>query len=315
MTVQPRRSGLRVALFGSPAFAVPALERLHAQHDLTLVVAQPDRPSGRGLQMASPATVVRARELGIATYQPRRLRRPEVAERLEDERLDVAVTAAYGKILSESLLAIPRHGFLNVHASLLPRFRGAAPIQWALIRGERETGITIMQTEAGLDTGPIRHVRRQAIAPDDDARTLFVSLAALGSEALGEALALLERGALPSVPQDHDAATHAPMLTRDDGRIRWGDTAEAISDRHRGVAAWPGSWFPFGEGSVKVHALEATEGAGRPGEILRFDDDGVAVACGAGAVRLDAVQPSGRARVSGRAWANGRRLRVGDDVG
>jgi methionyl-tRNA formyltransferase len=315
VTTHPPGRSLRVALFGSPGFALPSLEALHGRHDLALVVAQPDKRAGRGLKTVSPATVVRARELGIETYQPARLKPAEVAARIRSFDLDVAVTAAYGKILPAPLLEIPRFGFLNVHASLLPRYRGAAPIQWALIRSERETGITIMQTEAGLDTGAIRHVQTVSIGADDDATTLFGALAHLGAETLMAALDLLVAGQLPSTPQSDEEATFAPMLTREDGRIRWREPAQAIVDRHRGVAAWPGSWFELAGDSVKVHALAATAGSGEPGHVLAFDAAGVTVASGEGAVRLLEVQPSGRARMAARAWANGRRLKVGDRLG
>ncbi len=171
-----------MALFGSPIFAVPTLESLARQQHLVLVVTQPDKPAGRGLSVRSPAVAQRARELGLELAQPASLRRnEEFADQLRELDLDVAVTAAYGRILPASLLAIPRHGFLNVHASLLPKYRGAAPVQWALIRGESETGITIMQTDVGLDTGAVRLQRRVKITEDDDARTLLSSLAVLNS--------------------------------------------------------------------------------------------------------------------------------------
>lgn len=305
---------LRVALFGSPAFALPTLEALHDHHRLLLVVAQPDKPAGRGLKLSSPATIGRARELGVASAQPRKLRDPGFVASLDRLDLDAAITAAYGKILPQTLLDLPRHGFLNVHASLLPRYRGAAPIQWALINGETETGVTIMQTEAGLDTGPIRHQHTTPIGDDDDALTLFGRLALLGAEALLEALALLAQGRLPSRPQDDAAASLAPMLDRDAGRLRWGDPAQAILNRYRGVLAWPGTWFEHRGQPVKVHGLDRVAVAGPTGTVLAIDD-GVTVAAAEGAVRLTEVQPSGRGRMPARAWANGQRITVGDRLG
>lgn len=321
------RDRLRVALFGTPAFALPTLDALHAQHDVVLVVAQPDRPVGRGRSVTSPPAAARARELGLPLAQPERLRRDAAfAGRLAELDLDVAVTAAYGQILPASLLEVPREGFLNVHASLLPRWRGAAPVQHALIAGDEVTGVSIMQTEAGLDTGPVRLVRELRIAADDDAPTLLDALARLGAEALLEALDQLADGTLPSVPQDDAEATLAPRLTKDDGRVRWADPARRVRDRHRGVAGWPGSWCRLGvddEAAVlKVHGLEiAPDAAGAaapgidPGTVLAVDADGLRVACGEGAVRLTEVQPAGKPRMDARAWANGARVVPGWRLG
>ncbi|MFN2321537.1 MAG: methionyl-tRNA formyltransferase [Trueperaceae bacterium] len=303
---------LRVALFGTPEFALPTLEALHAHHDVRLVVAQPDRPVGRGLRVEAPPVARRAVELGLALAQPEKLRR-DVAflETLAALDLDVAVTAAYGQILPKALLAAPREGFLNVHASLLPRWRGAAPVQHALIAGDATTGVSIMQTEAGLDTGPVRYGRERQIAPDEDAPALLEALADLGAEALLEALALLALGRLPSTPQDDAAATLAPRLTREDGRIRWAEPARRVRDRHRGVAGWPGSWCAWADAVLKVHVLTEVEGGGAAGTVLDVDAEGVVVACGDGAVRLTEVQAAGKPRMGARAWANGARVAKG----
>lgn len=310
---------LRVAAFGSPAFALPTLERLAREHELLLVVSQSDKPAGRGMTRRSPPAADWARAHGVALAQPERLRADEgFITQLRDLELDVAVTAAYGKILPSSLLAVPREGFLNVHASLLPRYRGAAPVQWALIEGERETGVSIMQTEAGLDTGPVRHVRRLRIEPDETADGLLARLAALGAEALSEALALLARGALPSVPQDDTAATLAPRLTRADGRIRWSDDAHAVYARHRGVTPWPGSWFErvghAGSDLVKVPALGlgAPDAAAAPGTVVRVDEAGIHVATARGTVVMHTLQTPGRPRQDAAAWARGARIAVGE---
>ncbi len=317
---------LRLAAFGSPAFAIPSFERLRSEHELVLVVAQPDKPAGRGMAPRTPAAAAWAREHELPLAQPERLKRDEAfRERLRALELDVAVTAAYGKLLPEALLRIPRHGFLNVHASLLPKYRGAAPVQWALIEGERETGVSIMQTEAGLDTGPVRHVLRTRIAPDETAGQLTERLALLGAEALSQALALLARDALPSNAQDDAAATRAPQLGRADGRIRWEDDAEAVFARHRGVTPWPGSWFERrgqqGVALVKVLALSrtaasaATPPALEPGTVCAIDERGVHVVTGAGTVILEVLQSPGRPRQQAAAWARGARLEVGERCG
>jgi len=329
VTVRP----LRVAFFGSPEFALPSLEALLRRHDVVMVVAQPDKPAGRGMRRTAPPVAARARELGLELWQPTRLRSDEAfLSRLRELDLDVGVTAAYGRILPPAVLAAPRHGVLNVHASLLPRYRGAAPIQWALIDGETETGVTIMQTEEGLDTGPIRLQRRTPVRADEDAVGLSQRLSHLGAEAITEALDLLAEGTLPSTPQDDSRATLAPLLTSADGHVRWDDPAPAVLARHRGVAAWPGTSFAHGEGRVKVsgmsvaapddEALARLAGddrdawlAASPGTVLATDDGALVVRAGQGAVRLAAVRPPGGREMSARDWANGRGVRAGTRLG
>jgi methionyl-tRNA formyltransferase len=306
---------MKVAFFGSPAFALPSLEALHTHHELVLVVAQADKPAGRGRRLTPPAVAARARELGLPLEQPAKLKKNRVFfERLAHLAPDVAVTAAYGKLLPQGLLDIPKHGFLNVHASLLPRYRGAAPIQWALINGERETGVTIMQTEAGLDTGPIRLQRRLAIEAEDTAVTLFDKLSRLGCEALLEALEKLEAGTLPCIPQDEAQASYAPLLTKEDGLIRWRESAEAIHNRFRGVLAWPGTVTYYGGVPLKVPALaprHGLESRGVPGEIVALSPEGLSVATGDGTILLKVVQPVSRAQMPARDWANGYGVRIG----
>lgn len=313
----------RVALFGSPAFAVPVLERLHDEHEVALVVTRPDAPAGRGMQVRPCAVAARAAELGLPLFQPRRwVRNDEAVDRLRALDLDVAVTAAYGRILPEAVLGVPRHGFLNAHASLLPELRGAAPVQWALIEGFGETGITVMQTEAGLDTGPIRHLVRTPVGPHETALDLFTRLADLAADAVSEALRALANGALPMVPQDDASATHAPRLSKEDGRIRFDDPAAAVYDRWRGVLAWPGSWFEGAGRRVRVDelgvdaddAVPAAEHGAAPGTILEVGEADVRVACGRGAVRLRRVTPAGRRTMSAADWARGAQLREGDPL-
>lgn len=322
MSLQP----LRVAFFGSPAFALPVLDGLLNHHDVRLVVTQPDKPAGRGMAVQAPAAARRARELDLQLEQPRRLKGNDAFHDLvQGLDLDVAVTAAYGRILPASLLELPRHGFLNVHASLLPKHRGAAPVQWALIEGDQESGVTIMQTDVGLDTGPVRLQRRTPIEPDDDAVSLLRKLSLLGAETLLEALELLSEGTLPLVPQDDGAATHAPPLKAEDGWIRWHEPATRVVDRHRGVAAWPGSSFQFQDQRVKVEGLvlaapldPPTESAA-PGTVLHSGPEGLLVAAGAGAgtgtVLLTSVKPPGKRAMHARDWANGRSVKRGTELG
>ncbi len=307
---------MRLALFGSPVFAVPSLQELARRHELVLVVTQPDKPVGRGLKLQAPANATAAKELGLPLAQPARLKGNQAFhEQLRALELDVAITAAYGKILPQSLLDIPRHGFLNIHASLLPKYRGAAPIQWALIKGEQETGISIMQTEAGLDTGPVRYQHHHPIAQDDTALDLFTALAELGARTIVEALDLLEKDELPSIPQDDSAASLAALLTKEDGRILWQESASAIYNRYRGVIAWPGSWTEYQGRVLKVHQLRPCEGSGQPGRIISISEGGVAVACGDSAISLEQVQLAGKTKVTAFAWAQGSRIRIGDQIG
>ena len=304
---------MRVALFGSPAFALPVLEALSARHEVALVVAQPDKPAGRGHKLTPPPVAVRAKELGLRLEQPARLKRnEEFLELVRSLELDIAVTAAYGKILPQALLDLPKHGFLNVHGSLLPKYRGAAPIQWAIINGERETGVSIMQTEAGLDTGPVRLMKKLELGPDDTALTVFAKLSVIGADALIEALKRLEQGTLPVCPQNDAQATHAPLLTKEDGQIRWNDSAKNIYNRYRGVIAWPGSYTVLEDKLLKLLALRPTQTqSGEPGEIISKSADGLTVACGEGAVLLQTVQPSGKPNMAASDFANGYGVKVG----
>lgn len=306
----------RVAFFGSPAFGVPVLRRLHAEHEVVLVVTQPDAPAGRGMRVRVPPVAAEARSLGLPLDQPARVRRdPAFADRLTAVGPDVAITAAYGQILPASLLAIPEHGFLNAHASLLPKLRGAAPIQWALIGGHRETGVTVMETEAGLDTGPIRHVLHTTIEPTETAPELSTRLSLLAARAIAGALAALSEGRLPRTPQDDAEATYAPLLTKEDGDVRWDDAAREIVNRWRGVLAWPGTRLLRDGRPIRVDLMEEAAPDGRlgsAGRVLAVDDRGVVVACGLGAVRLRTVTPAGRPTMPAGDWARGAHLEEGE---
>ena len=307
---------MRIALFGSPSFAVPTLESLTKHHEVALVVTQPDKPVGRGMKMQSPPLAQRAKELGLSLEQPKKLKGNEIFHDLLDElNLDLAVTAAYGKLLPQRLLDVPKHGFLNVHASLLPKYRGAAPIQWALIKGEKETGISIMQTEAGLDTGPVRHVKKHHIQKDATATDMFNQLAELGAEAMTEALELLEKDMLPLHPQEDAKATLAPLLTKDDGRIRWHESAQAIYDRYRGVYAWPKTHTLFNGEQLKVHSLSVLKGKANPGAVLELSQEGVVVGAAQDVIRLELVQMPSKSKMSAHDWANGYGVKVGDEFG
>ena len=303
--------GLRVAFFGSPAFALPVLEAVRAQFEVVLVVAQPDKPVGRGLKLTPPPVAARAAELGLPLAQPDRLRRnADFGAVLRDSGADVAVTCAYGKILPASLLEVPRHGFLNTHTSLLPAYRGAAPIQWALIHGETVTGTTIMQTDAGMDTGPVLLQEELPIAPQWTSLNLSDALAGQAARLIVTALERLGRGELTPTPQDDSAATHAPMLVKEDGFVRWTDSALAVVNRYRGVAAWPQTTAFLNGARLKLGGLSVGEGAGAPGEVVGMDAEGLLVACASGVVRVQTVQPETRRPQPASTWAASAGARV-----
>src|SRR5437868_2546130 len=279
---------MRIAFLGTPGFAVPILEACQRAGELVLVVAQPDKPVGRRQELQAPATKTWALRHAVRVEQPEKVKQGRLAAILASARADVAVVAAYGRILPPDALRAPPHGCLNVHASLLPELRGAAPAQWAVARGYRETGVTIMQMDEGLDTGDIRLQRKVAIAADETGESLLGKLAGVGAGALEEALALLARGALPRFPQDHAKATLAPLLTRDDGRVDWTRTAFELDARRRGFTPWPGAWTTVGGAVLKIQAARPVAGSGAPGELLA----GTAVACAPGtAWELVEVQP------------------------
>jgi methionyl-tRNA formyltransferase len=302
---------VRIVFMGTPAFAVPPLEALvRAGHELLAVVAQPDRPAGRGQALREPATKVFARERGVPVLQPEKVRDGRLAAELAALRPDVVCVAAYGRILGKDLLTLAPFGALNVHGSLLPRWRGAAPIQWAIASGERETGVTIMQMDEGLDTGDMLLQRALPIAADDTAETLAPRLAALGGEALVEALALLERGELVPVRQDPAQATLAPILEKEHGRVDWTLPAARISDRLRGFSPWPGAFTALEGRTVKLLQARPLDGAapGAPGEARRVPGRGLAVTCGGGtALLVERLQPEGKGAQDALAFLNGLR--------
>lgn len=304
---------MRIVFLGTPEFALPIVEACRRAGELLLAVAQPDKPVGRHQELQEPPVKRWGREHGIAVEQPAKVKQGRLAAVLAAATPDVAVVAAYGRILPADALAVPKHGCLNVHASLLPELRGAAPAQWAVARGYRETGVTIMQVDEGLDTGDIRLQRKLAIEPRETGESLLGRLARLGASALEEALQLLARGELPRVPQDHARATLAPLLAREDGRVDWAKTAFELDARRRGFTPWPGAWTTLGGAVLKIHAARpfAVQGGG-PGELLQ----GTAVACGGDtAWELQEVQPEGKKRMPAGAWLQGARLGRGTRLG
>jgi methionyl-tRNA formyltransferase len=306
------KPGVRIVFMGTPAFAVPPLAALAGVgHELLAVVAQPDRPAGRGHALREPATKAWARERGLPVLQPEKVRDGRLAAELRALAPDVLCVAAYGRILGKDLLELAPFGAVNVHASLLPRYRGAAPIQWAVASGDRETGITIMQMDEGLDTGDVLVQAALEILPDDTAETLSPRLAALGGEALVTALSLLAKGAIVPVKQDPAAATLARILVREDGRVDWTRPAREIANRLRGFSPWPGAWTLLEGRVVKLLAAvpeEPARAGATPGDARRSPAGGLSVGCGAGtSLLLRRVQPEGKAAQDALAFLNGLR--------
>jgi methionyl-tRNA formyltransferase len=303
---------VRLAFLGSPDFAVPSLRALATAHDVVLVVSQPDKPAGRGGAITPPAVARCARELALPLVQPASARSGELAAALVASRAELAAVVAYGKILPRAVLdAVPR-GCVNVHASRLPKYRGAAPVQWAVIHGDEQTGVSIMQLDEGMDTGPVLLERVVAIEPDETAGELLARLAPIGAQALLEAIATVAEGHAQPVAQDHAHATHAPMLTKADGAVDFAAPAGVVAARIRGVDPWPGAVASLRGQVVKLFRARARDGHGAPGAVLAIDGDGLHVACGEGAVVIRELQLAGRKRLAAAQIAAGRGVAVGD---
>jgi len=281
---------LRLVFFGTPQFAVPSLEKLAREHDIALVVAQPDKPAGRGMKMQAPAVAVKARELGLPLAQPAKVRSEEFLGSIAALSPDAGIVVAYGKILPAALLAIPTRGFLNVHGSILPQYRGAAPIQRAIEHGETTTGVTIMRVDEQLDHGPMLAIEKTEIGPDERTRSVAARLSLIGAEALGRVLASWPA----ETPQDDAAATIAPKIEKSESAIQWSQTSASIYNKFRAFDPWPGVFA----GELKLIEMAPATGSGTPGTILSAGADGVVVATGDGAVRLITLQRPGKGPVA-----------------
>jgi methionyl-tRNA formyltransferase len=314
---------LRIVFCGTPAFALPSLRLLLEQPDFRIeaVITQPDRPRGRGGEVASSPVKTAAIQSGITVYQPAKIKSDEACDFFQRVRPDIVVIIAYGQIISQRLLDIPRFGWVNLHASLLPKYRGAAPINWAIVKGESGTGVTTMQVTAGLDTGPVLMTAETGIGPDETATELSVRLAEMGAPLVVETLRRLDRAQIVSRQQDDSQATLAPLLKKEDGRIDWSRPAQEIYNRIRGLQPWPGAFTAFRGKTCHVwgRPAENAKGSDPPGAIIfpagakaeRAED--LLVNCGGGAaLRLEYVQIEGRKRVTAREFATGARIAAGD---
>jgi methionyl-tRNA formyltransferase len=313
---------VRVVFLGSGAFAIPSFEALlEAGHDVAALVTQPDKEKGRGRGMAAPPLKPVAEARGVRVVQPRRIREPEALQALRDLRPEVLVVVAYGQILPRPVLDVPRRGAVNVHGSLLPRYRGAAPIQWAIANGEPETGVTTMLLDEGMDTGPILLARATPIGEEETATDLEPRLARLGAALLVETLDGLRDGTLAARPQVHAEATMARILRKEDGRVDWARPAAEIAARARGFHPWPGATTRHGGGDLKLLRVRPEPGDPLPadvlpGTVLGVDRLGIVVAAGEGTrLRLLDVQPESRRAMEAAAFAAGARLQPGTRLG
>lgn len=298
---------LRVVFMGSPDFALPSLKRLTEVYNVVGVVTQPDRPAGRGMVLTPPPVKRLADQLSIPVIQPARLKDPPAWEQLQSWQPDLIVVAAYAKILRQNVLDLPLRGCINVHASLLPRWRGAAPIQAALLHGDPVTGVTIMKMDAGMDTGMILAQREELIREEDTADSLSARLADLGASLLVETLPKYLSGELQPKPQEDSLATYAPMIQKEEGRLDFSQPAQVLAWKVRAFNSWPGAYFEWPGGILKVHRAHAVDSReGKPGErrVLRGFP---AVVCGEGWLVLDEVQPAGKKGMAGDLFLRGAR--------
>lgn len=309
--------GRRIAFMGSPDFAVSALASLdRCDVEVVGVITQPDRPAGRGQALRPPPVKVFAEQHGLPVHQPRRIRKGRLSGWLKEREVDLAVVAAYGRLLPDDVLEAPTLGCVNLHASLLPRWRGASPIHRAIAAGDRQSGVCLMRVVAELDAGPVLARVAVTIANDDTAASLHDKLAAAGADLLGEHLDDLLAGRLRGSPQDHQAATFAPPLVRQDGRLDWRRPADGLHRHVRAMTPWPGAWtvWPGQTDRWKVFAdgLQVVPDSGRPGTVLRIEQEAVIVACGVDALRIARLQRPGKRLMAAAAALRGARRLEGE---
>lgn len=303
---------------GTPAFAVPSLAALHqSRHTVIQVITQPDRPKGRGRKIEPPPVKVAARGFGLPVMQPEKVKTDDFVEVLSQLCPDVLAVAAYGHILPKTVLEIPTVGCINVHASVLPKYRGAAPIQWAIINGEKQTGVTTMMMDVGMDTGDILLTATETIQPEDTAATLQDRLAVIGADVLIDTLNRLADGRLTPTPQDHSRATVAPMLKKEDGRIDWNLSADTIANRIRGMTPWPGAFAFIGEKQLKIFSAVPLKSASAdvPGTVIAGFADELRVATGDGALSVLEVQGASGKRLMVREYLLGHPIAPGTVLG
>lgn len=308
---------MKLVFFGTPGFAVPVLRAVHqAGHTVLAVVTQPDRPKGRKKTPQPPEVKLCAQALGLPVLQFEKIKEPEATAQLASLKADCWVTAAYGQILSKTLLDLPAKGVVNAHASLLPAYRGPAPVNWCLINGETKTGVTTMFTDVGVDDGDIILQKEELIRPEDTAQSLLARLSETAAALMVETLALVERDAAPRTPQQHALSSRHPMLKKADGALDFSQSASQVCDRTRGVTPWPGAFAVHSGQTYKFAQPEAMSGKGVPGQVLEADaKKGLVIACGQGAVRFGQIQAPGKKMMDVRDFLRGHALDAGQRFG
>ncbi|WP_373698569.1 methionyl-tRNA formyltransferase [Neisseria dentiae] len=307
---------MKVIFAGTPDFAASALKAIAAAgFEIPLVLTQPDRPKGRGMQLQASPVKQAAEALGLTVAQPPSLRNEEAQELLRKQHADVMVVAAYGLILPQAVLDIPQHGCLNIHASLLPRWRGAAPIQRAIEAGDAETGVCVMQMDAGLDTGNVVSEHRYAIKTADTAQNVHDALAEIGAQAIVADLQRLQQeGRLKSIPQPENGVTYAQKLSKEEAKIVWSEAAAAVERKIRAFNPVPGAWTEYQGKPLKIWRAETVVQSGEAGEVLHCGSDGLIVACGEQALKITELQPAGSKRMNIAAFAAGNRIAAGEKL-
>lgn len=303
---------MKIIFAGTPDFSVPILEALHSHgYDIELVITQEDRPKGRGKKIQYPPVKEKALELGLEVYQPKNVNTEESLNKIKEIKAEVIVVVAYGQIFKEDLLSIPEHGCINIHASLLPKYRGAAPINWVVINGEDKTGVTIMQMELGLDSGDMYYKKEIKISDDDTNISIHDKLSILGSEAIVESLDKIVSGELKGEPQNHDESSYAPMLSRDTGKIDWNKTNIEIYNLVRGLKGWPSATSIYENENIKIHGCKLVNESydAKCGEIVSVSDEGVLVQTGKDSILITEIQFPNKRKMEVKDYIVGNKIK------
>ncbi len=305
-------TGWRIVFMGTPGFACPALQALLDRgEEVIAVFTQPDRPKGRGQKLQAPPVKELALAHAIPVFQPSKVRVPEVIEQIRELRPDLIVVVAFGQILPKALLDIPPHGCVNVHASLLPRYRGAAPLNWCIVNGETETGVTTMLMDVGLDTGPMLLKKSTPIDPDEDIVSLHDRISCLGAKLLGDTLDGLKAGTIIPETQDDSVSCYAPLLKKEHGLVDWQRSARELHNQVRGLSVWPGVVTWLDNAPLKIYRTVPCQGSGEPGSVLAAGREGIEVACGQGSLLITELQAAGSRRMDAGSFLAGHPLAVG----
>jgi methionyl-tRNA formyltransferase len=312
--MNPQQKKLRICFMGTAAFALPTMQAVVAAEEVVAVVTQPDRPQGRGREVAPPPVKTRALRLGLPIMQPERVKDPLFLAQLAELRPELIVVAAFGQILPAAILDFPPLGCINVHPSLLPQYRGAAPFQRAIIQGETRTGVSVYRMDQGMDTGPLLLTREVEIAEAETAEELGQRLAEVGGELVQEVIKGLKAGTLKPTPQDEKGASYAPLFKKADGLIPWQEDAAQIRNRIRGMVPWPVAYTAWQGKMLKVYKGKTGGGFGTPGEIISLDS-GIEVACGTGSIVIEELQIEGGKRIGWKEFCRGHRLTRGERLG